>query len=279
MTKPMPNITVVTGAARGMGEACARRLHRPGEPMVLVDLDADGAYRVANDLGDDVAVVTCDLSDPAGVAVVVDQVREMGTLRALAHAAGISPTMGSWQRIMAVDLRASALLLEGLRPCTREGSAAVCFASVAAELGPEQGDSAIDPILDDPLGPEFIARLAALDDPRILDPTSCYGWAKRGVVRLVAREAITWGARGARVNAVSPGMIDTPMGAQELEQQPLMAVMLEHTPLGRFGRADEIAALVEFLVSGDASFVTGANVIADGGVVAGLRLTGGLEPL
>jgi NAD(P)-dependent dehydrogenase (short-subunit alcohol dehydrogenase family) len=264
-------VTVVTGAARGMGLACARRLHRRGETTVLVDLDRAGLEAVVDELGEGAVAVACDVSDAAAVAALAARVRSLGAFRALAHAAGISPTMADWRRIMTVDLRGSALMLQAFGDLAEEGSAAVCFASIAAHLMAAQGDPAIDAIIDDPLAPDFIDRLAGLDDARITDPGGAYGWAKRGVQRLVAREAIAWGRKGARVCAISPGMIDTPQGRQEFAAQPMMAFMLEHTPLGRFGRAEEIAAVVAFVLSDEASFVSGADLVVDGAVLPELR--------
>ena len=95
-----------------------------------------------------------------------------------------------------------------------------------------------------------------------------YAWAKRGVQRLVRREAAQLGPLGARICSVSPGLIDTPMGRREFEQQPMMKVLEDMTPLRRTGRAEELAAVVAFLVSDEASFVTGIDVLVDGGVCA-----------
>ncbi|MFM8303031.1 MAG: SDR family oxidoreductase, partial [Actinomycetota bacterium] len=103
------------------------------------------------------------------------------------------------------------------------------------------------------------------------DPGVAYAYAKRGVQRLVRRTAIAWGPAGGRINSMSPGLIDTPMGRQEFSQQPAMATMLERTPLGRQGRADELAAVVAFLCGPEASYVSGSDVLVDGGCTAGVE--------
>jgi NAD(P)-dependent dehydrogenase (short-subunit alcohol dehydrogenase family) len=91
---------------------------------------------------------------------------------------------------------------------------------------------------------------------------------------LVRREAKELGPRGARICSVSPGMIDTPMGRQEYEQQPMMKVLEEMTPLRRTGRADELAAVTSFLLDDGASFVTGIDVLVDGGACAAVGVLG-----
>jgi NAD(P)-dependent dehydrogenase (short-subunit alcohol dehydrogenase family) len=179
--------------------------------------------------------------------------------------------MADWRRIMNVDLRGSALILQAFGSLAGASSVAVCFASIAAHLMAATGDPVIDSIIDEPLADDFLDRLESLNDGRITDTGGAYGWAKRGVQRLVTREAVAWGRKGARVCSVSPGMIDTPQGQQEFAAQPMMAFMLEHTPLGRLGQPDEIAAVVAFLVSEEASFLSGTDVVVDGAVVAGLR--------
>ena len=107
--------------------------------------------------------------------------------------------------------------------------------------------------------------------PSIEDSGLAYAWAKRGVHRLVQREAERIGRRGGRICSVSPGMIDTPMGRQEAAARPTNGMLVDATPLGREGRSEEVAATVAFLLSDDASFINGIDVLVDGGVVAALR--------
>jgi NAD(P)-dependent dehydrogenase (short-subunit alcohol dehydrogenase family) len=135
----------------------------------------------------------------------------------------------------------------------------------------------VDRALDDPLHEGFLDALARAVGPDIEDPGLAYAWAKRGVQRLVRRTAVEWGRRGGRICSISPGMIDTPQGRQEADAQPAMRFMLEHTPLCRFGTADELAAVVAFVVSDAASFLTGTDLLVDGGVCAAMEGLGGVS--
>jgi NAD(P)-dependent dehydrogenase (short-subunit alcohol dehydrogenase family) len=267
---------VVTGAARGMGLACARRLVSAEQRMLLVDVDPS-LETVANQLaaearaegrGGPVDTFHCDITDEKAVNTLADRVASLGPLRALVHAAGVSPTMGDWRRMIEVDLIGTAYVINALRSLATKGSVAVCFASIAAHMMPVSPGAEIDSLLDQPLAPDFLERLAPFFDGEV--QISAYGLAKHGVVRLVGRESIDWGKVGARICSISPGTIDTPMGRQEFAEQPMMATMLEHTPLGRIGKPEEIAEVVAFLVSPAASYVTGCDLIVDGGVVPGL---------
>jgi NAD(P)-dependent dehydrogenase (short-subunit alcohol dehydrogenase family) len=254
------SVSVVTGAARGMGRACAERIGREGSFVVAVDLDLPD---LEGTLG-----LSLDISDRAAVERLVEEVRRHGELRSLVHAAGISPTMADTRRIFEVDLVGTQLLLDAFEPLVEPGCAAVCFASSAAyHVALAVPDQKLDAFVEDPTTDGFLDRAAELAS----DSGMAYAWAKRGVIRAAARAAVAWGKRGGRVNSVSPGLIDTGMGRQELEAHPFMKVMLDATPLGRLGRSEEVAELVSFLVSDKASFVSGIDVLIDGGGLEGLR--------
>ncbi|MEX0665958.1 MAG: SDR family oxidoreductase [Acidimicrobiia bacterium] len=252
---------VVTGAASGMGRECVESLRGLADVLVAVDLrepDIAGAVGVA-----------CDVADPAAVAALAARVGELGPFRALAHAAGISPTMDDARRVFEVDLVGTQLVLDAFEELVVPGSAAVCFSSSAAyQLGPYV-DADAEALISDPLAPEFLDRAAAA----FPDSGFAYGLAKVGVIRAVGRASVRWGRRGGRVNSLAPGLIDTPMGRQEFEQQPAMKEMLERTPLGRFGAPAEVAAVVAYLVSDAASFISGIDVLVDGGMLQGMTAT------
>jgi NAD(P)-dependent dehydrogenase (short-subunit alcohol dehydrogenase family) len=245
--------------------------------LVLVDLDPATTAEAAGRLTTSVTrceAVAADISDPGAVTRIAEVAGGHGTLHRMVHAAGVSPTMGTWDRMLSVDLVGTALLIGAARPLVAEGSAIVCIASMAAQLIASQADPAIDRVIDDPLSANLLDDYRAAVGLAADDPGAAYSWAKRGVRRLVEREAASFGARGARICSVSPGTIDTPMGLQEFERQPGMRELESMAPLGRSGHADEIAAVVEFLLSDGASFLTGTDVLVDGGVCAAISHMG-----
>jgi len=264
------DVLVVTGGAGGMGLACARALASRGS-LLLVDLGEEQLDKARAELtaeGADVETLRCDVTSATDVAALADRVRAKGRLRSLVHTAGVSPEMADGRRVLEVDLIGTVRVTDALLPLVQPGSSAILISSIAAysEVKPD-----VEKLLDDPLSEGFFDAVElALGQP--LDSPTAYVLAKRGVVRLVERLATPWGAKGGRTVAISPGLIDTPMGRLELERQPIVPIMVTVTPLKRPeqplpGRPEDIAATVAFLESDGAAFISGCDIRVDGGLV------------
>lgn len=263
-------VAVVTGGAGGIGLASARRL-APGHALLLADLSRerlDDAVRELRDDGASAEGVICDVADDGAVGALAAAAERLGPLRALVHTAGLSSSMGSAQRILDVNLRGTALVLDAFLPQATPGTVAVGVASIAAHrIGP----AAFDRLLADAGDPRLLDRLreaGAIDD----EPGRAYDLSKRGVVLACELRAEAWGRRGARIVSVSPGLVDTAMGRRAADGgrgARLAAV----AAVGRMGDAGEIGDAIAWLCSGAASYVTGCDLRVDGGVVAGVRHT------
>jgi NAD(P)-dependent dehydrogenase (short-subunit alcohol dehydrogenase family) len=269
-------VGIVTGAGRGMGAACADRVKDMVDVLLLVDRDEDGLVAAAERHKSKpghatIETFAVDVKDPDGVARLATRAGELGPLRAVAHAAGVSPTMADWREVLTVDLVGTALLVDAMRPLATDGAAFVCFASISASLAIPDVDQPGDGALDEPLHPDFLERLREAVGPGLEDSGMAYTWAKRGVHRLVRREAASYGRVGARICSVTPGIIDTPMGRQEADTHEVMAMLVKSSALAREGRPEEAAAAVAFLLSDEATYITGVDLTVDGGVIAAAR--------
>jgi NAD(P)-dependent dehydrogenase (short-subunit alcohol dehydrogenase family) len=272
-------VGIVTGAARGMGAACATRVADMVDVLLVADRDEKqlaGTVRrlTSGPTRAEVEPFALDVADPDEVGRLLARASELGTLRAVAHAAGVSPTMGGWRDMLVIDLVGTALIVDACRPLATQGTAIVCFASVAPLLAMADADVAADAVLDHPLDDGFIEGIREAVGPEIEDPGMAYTWAKRGVHRLVRREAAAFGRLGARICSVTPGIIDTPMGKQEGAARPTNDMLVQLSPLGREGMAEEVTAAVAFLLSDEAAFVTGIDLPVDGGIAAAIRSGG-----
>lgn len=270
-TRPALPTAVVIGAGN-MGLAIARRLGR-NHRLLLADIDADHLDRVAIGLRDEghaVEVERCDVCSASSVADLAAWVSTHGPMRVLAHVVGLTPSMTDWRRIMHVNLIGPALTSAAFLPLASDATAAIYIASLAAHMAPE--DERMARILDEPLRPELLDRIeAALGEA----PTTnlSYMLSKAALVRMCRRQAPAWGRQQARIVSVSPGLIASTQGALEFAHQPKKLELLKRTPLARQGSVLEIADAVAFLASDEASFITGTDLLVDGGVSAALRHT------
>jgi NAD(P)-dependent dehydrogenase (short-subunit alcohol dehydrogenase family) len=214
--------------------------------------------------------VVCDLTAEGAIASLAERVEAAGGLTGLVHAAGLSPTMGDARRIFEVNLFATARLVDALEDHLRPGAVGVLIASQAAQmiasgLTADQAAALEAPFASDT--PDAYERLVRVCGALGENPSGAYGLSKRGVQLLAISRAPAWGARGARLLSISPGMIDTEMGSDEFEAHTeAMQSILDRTPVeARLGRAEEIAAVADFLMSDAASFMSGSDLLVDGG--------------
>lgn len=266
----LPVAVVVGGGAMGM--SAARRL---GQSCRIVLASLSGAKNAARQQalfedGIDAVAVECDITSASSVAKLADFVSERGALRVLAHVAAMSPSMGSWREILSLNLIGAAHVERALLPLASQGAAAIFVSSLAGHpLNPPAPE--VIAVLDDPLAPDFFDRLEAL----VPEPTpgAAYVLSKFALNRICQRRAAAWGRRGARILSMSPGMIATPMGAIEFSgsSREEKLKLLERAPLGREGTMVETADAIEFLASDRASFITGTDLLVDGGVAAAIR--------
>lgn len=247
---------IVTGATGGMGVAIVRRLASSG-PLLLTDRSADRLGDLVASLpGQGHEVVAGDLADPA----TIDALRSSSMrVHGLVHAAAISAEAGDPRRIFEVNLLTTVRLLDAVEEYLASNAVAVLIGSVAGHTAAADRDEA----LDRPLGPGTLERLA-----EGTNPDSAYEYSKRGVIRLAQRRARSWASRGARIVSLSPGLIDTPMSRSYMSANSILDQVIETIPLGRQGRPEEIAAAVAWLCSPEASYVTGCDLVVDGGLSA-----------
>ncbi len=267
--RPGQQLAVVVGAG-GMAMGAARRLGATYR-LLLADRDAAHLDRQVAALrveGFDIQGICCDVTDPAAIEALAGRVAESGPLRAIAHVVGLSPSMGDWRALLAVNLVGARRIAEALLPLASNGTAAIFIASLAGHIAPPTPE--VIAVLDDPLAPDFLPRLEAVVTDEHTS-TLAYQLSKFALIRMCQQLSWRWGEKGARIVSLSPGLIATPMGALEFERQPMKYTLLEKTPLLREGTTIEIADAIEFLASDRASFISGTDLLVDGGIAAALR--------
>jgi NAD(P)-dependent dehydrogenase (short-subunit alcohol dehydrogenase family) len=235
-------VALVTGGASGIGEAVVRRFAAEGAVVAVADLSEEAAEKLAVDVGDGAHAEAADVSDPEAVRALVDRLMERhGRLDVAVNNAGIggpaAPVgeypIDGWRKVVSVNLDGVFYSMRYEIPAMLRGGGGsiVNMASILGAVGFAQA-------------PAYVS-------------------AKHGVVGLTKAAAIEYSQQGVRVNAVGPGFIDTPLLTEEI----VKAVTPLH-PIGRIGTPEEVAAVVAFLASDEASFVSGAYYTVDGAYTA-----------
>lgn len=237
-------VAVITGGASGIGAATARFLAREGAHIVLADINDNGGQSIAADLGPTAMAVKCDVASAGDVeALIKAAVDRHGRIDILFNNAGIGSFGTSvevppadWERVIAIDLHSVYYACHFAIPHMPRGSAIVNTASISG------------------MGGDY--RFAA------------YNAAKGAVINYTRALAVDHARDGIRVNALCPGLVDTPITAGASQMPGLKEEWESRIPLGRAAQPEEMARVVAFLASDDASYVTGTIMVADGGTTA-----------
>ena len=265
----MKNVMLWAGAGQ-IGTAVARRMGT-GMKIVVGDRkieNAQAAARTMNEAGFDVVPVEMDLSSRGSIRHFLDEGQKYGPIQMLVNAAGVSPSQAPIEAILKVDLYGTAVLLEEVGRVIAEGGVGVTISSQSGWRMP-----ALTAEQDAQLATVPAEELLSLDFLRpenIRDTLHAYQLAKRCNEKRVMAQAVEWGQRGARLNAIAPGIIVTPLALDEFNgpRGEFYQNMFARCPAGRPGTADEVANVAELLLSDKGAFISGSTFLIDGGATA-----------
>lgn len=265
----MKNVMILTGAGQ-IGMAIARRMGY-GKKVVIGDKKKENAEAIAKimtDAGFDVVSMAMDLSSRGSIKEMITKAQEYGEISMLVNAAGVSPSQAPVEAILKVDLYGTAVLLEEVGKVIKEGGTGVTISSQSGHRMPALGAEIDEKLAVTPT--EELLKLEVLKPENIKDTLHAYQMAKRCNEKRVMAEAVKWGAKGARINSISPGIVVTPLAIDEFNgpRGDFYKNMFAQCPAGRPGTADEIANVAELLMSEKGAFITGADFLVDGGATA-----------
>lgn len=265
----MKNVVLLTGAGQ-IGMAIARRIGY-GKKIVVGDKkieNAEAVCKIMADAGFDCVPFAADISSRESIRGIIAECRKHGEIAYLVNAAGVSPSQAPVEAILKVDLYGTAVLLEEVGKVIKTGGVGVTISSQSGhrmkQLTPEEDELlATTPT-------EELLRLEILRPENIRDTLHAYQMAKRCNEKRVMFEAVRWGARGARINSISPGIIVTPLAIDEFNgiRGDFYKNMFAKCPAHRPGTADEVANVAELLLGDKSAFITGADFLIDGGATA-----------
>ena len=254
--------------AGSIGQAIIRRVSA-GKHVVLADYSVENADRAAKtleDAGFECSTIKCDLGSKEDILKLVEFATSNGEVKYMVNAAGVSPSQAPVKHILQVDLYGTSVLMEEFGKVIAEGGSGIIISSQSGHRLPslpqEENDALAMTPCDELLEIPFIK---AIDDT-----LKAYQYSKRCNVLRVMYEATRWGRRGATINSISPGIIITPLANDELHgpRKEGYLKMIEGMPARRAGTPDEVGDLAEFLMSSRGRFISGADLLIDGGCTA-----------
>lgn len=262
-------VMIVTGAGQ-ISMAIARRMGY-GKKIVMGDKNIENAKAIATTMNNaefDVEPVEMDLSNRESIKKLISKAQEYGKITMLVNGAGVSPSQAPIEAILKVDLYGTAVLLEEVGKVIEEGGVGVTISSqsgwrMKALTAKEDEQLATTPT-------EELLKLDLLQPENIKDTLHAYQLAKRCNEKRVMAQSVEWGKRGARVNAIAPGIIVTPLAIDEFNgpRGDFYKNMFAKCQAGRPGTADEVANVAELLMSDKGAFITGSTFLIDGGATS-----------
>jgi NAD(P)-dependent dehydrogenase (short-subunit alcohol dehydrogenase family) len=265
-------VQVVIGAG-SIGQAIARRTGA-GKHVLLADFNEtnlQNAKTALEDAGHTVSTQRVDVSDRDSVAALARAAAGLGDVVQVVSTAGVSPVQAPAEAVLAVDLYGTAVVLEEFGTVIAPGGAGVHISSMAGHMPPPLDPETAHALAFTPV--EELLALPVLAPDAVPNSGAAYAISKQANHLRVQAAAVPWGDRGARVNCISPGIILTPLARDEMSGPGAEGYqrMIEVSAAGRVGTADEVATAAAFLLGPDAGFITGTDLLIDGGVIAALR--------
>ncbi|MDO6406852.1 SDR family oxidoreductase [Pantoea phytobeneficialis] len=269
MTK---DIVVIIGAG-GIGQAIARR-QGFGKTLLLADFNPQTLQQAAEQLnasGYSVETQDVDVTSRESVEKLAARASSLGKVMQVINTAGLSPNMAPVEKVLEVDLYGAALVFEVFETVIAAGGAGLIISSMAGHMMPALSAEQDHALAYTPT--EELLALPFLQQDAVPNTLVAYMLAKRANHLRVQASAVSWGEKGARVNAISPGVVVTPLALHELNSEigDIYRAMVDASAVKRMAPPEEIALAASFLLGPDAGFVTGSDLLIDGGVIAAMR--------
>ena len=237
-------VALVSGAARGIGRACAQALAADGAQVMAADVNGDGARETAELIGVGARAYVCDFSSPEQIDALFAEVeRDVGSVSVLVNNAGVASPADFLETSLEDFKRVIDLNLVGTFTATQRAAKRMVAESITGA----------------------IVNMSSINAQVAIPSIAAYCASKGGVMQLTKAAALALAPHGIRVNAVGPGSIDTAMMASVNANPEAMNMVMSRTPLKRIGTPEEVANIVAFLASDKASYVTGETIYVDGG--------------